>query len=897
MMETAYQTVSLIYFSSAFILWHNGRPQIKLITLKKMTTADLSQHTPMMRQYLKIKAEFPHILLFYRMGDFYELFFDDAKKAADLLDISLTARGKTGGNAIPMAGVPYHAVDTYLAKLIKLGESVAICEQIGDPATSKGPVERKVTRIITPGTITDESLLIESHDNLLAAVISANQQFALAYIDITSGRFHLSPLLAQEQLTAELQRLQPAELLYPDSFEYEHLIQNYKGLRRRPDWHFDLATANQLLNEQFGTKELTGFGLSGHELGLAAAGCLLQYVKDCQRCALPHITRITLEDISETVILDAATRRNLELTQNLSGGVEHTLAAVLDKTSTAMGSRLLQRWLHKPLRNIEAINQRLNIIENILAVGCQPEISQTLKQVGDIERIVSRIAIRSAKPRDFSRLRNALQQLPILKSLCEQIATPAIDSIKQAIQPMPELADLLQQAIVENPPSLIRDGGVIASGYHEELDELRDLSQGATHFLAKYEQKEREKTGIQTLKVGYNKVHGFYIELSRNSAEQVPEHYIRRQTLKNNERYITDELKQHEDKVLSAQSRLLALEKKLYEQLFDLILPAIEQLKQLATFLAELDVLTCFAERAETLNYTKPQLTVSIGIDIQQGRHPVVEQVSEQAFIENSLTLTPEQRMLIITGPNMGGKSTYMRQTALIVLMAHVGCYVPARVANIGLVDRIFTRIGASDDLASGRSTFMVEMTETANILHNATEQSLVLLDEIGRGTSTYDGLSLAWACAEMLAKQLKPLTLFATHYFELTALSEQLPAIANVHLDAIEHDDTIVFMHKVQQGPASKSFGLQVAQLAGVPKQVIQRAKQRLKELEQKTLVTAQLVDTKPQNLSLFPESVDAKTDVEMRVLEQIQSLAIEDITAKQALDLLFELKTQLTR
>lgn len=863
---------------------------------KPLKESDITSHTPMMRQYLTIKADFPDILIFYRMGDFYELFFDDAKKASDLLDISLTARGKTGGNAIPMAGVPYHAVENYLAKLVQLGESVAICEQIGDPATSKGPVDRKVVRVITPGTLSDEALLTDRQDNLIVAIVENHSKsrkrtdadFGLAYLDMASGRFVITEPKTSEQLQAELQRLTPAELLYPETFTDIKLIKQYKGLRRRPEWEFDIETAISLLNKQFGTKELTGFGVDDKSLGLSAGGCLFQYVKDTQRTALPHIRAIISESASLGVVLDAATRRNLELTQNLHGGTDNTLAAVLDKSSTPMGSRLLKRWLHFPLRDLTTLNNRHNAIAKILATDLHHDIQPILKGLGDIERIVSRIALGSARPRDFARLRYALQQLPLLQSYILPASSGYINTLAKLIQPIPVILNLLEQAIIENPPVLIRDGGVIAPGYHQELDILRDLSDGATEFLAQLEQREKERTGIHSLKVGYNKVHGFFIEMSRTAAANVPDDYIRRQTLKNNERFITEELKEHEHKVLSAQSKFLALEKRLYQELFDQILPELGQLQTLSQTIAELDVLTNFAERAQTLNYVQPVLSKEAGINIEAGRHVVVEQMTSEAFIANPIILTEQRKMLIITGPNMGGKSTYMRQTALIVLLAHIGCYVPADSANIGIVDRIFTRIGASDDLASGRSTFMVEMTETANILHNATERSLVLLDEIGRGTSTYDGLSLAWACAEMLALKTQAFTLFATHYFELTLLADQIKTLANVHLDAMEHNDNIIFMHAIQEGAASKSFGLQVAQLAGVPKTVINRAKQRLSELESK-----QIPSTLPEQSSNF-EPLNIMPD-DHPALETLRNIDIDDITPKQALDLLFELKAKL--
>ncbi|MEC7823219.1 MAG: DNA mismatch repair protein MutS [Pseudomonadota bacterium] len=846
----------------------------------------------MMRQYLAIKAQHPNILLFYRMGDFYELFFDDAKRAAELLDISLTARGKSGGEPIPMAGVPYHAVESYLARLVKMGESVAICEQVGDPATSKGPVERQVQRIVTPGTVTDEALLEERRDNVLAAVYGHKDSFGLAWLDITSGRFQVTELQGEDQLSAELQRLHPAELLYPEGFAWFELISHIKGIRRRPEWEFDQQTASQQLNAQFGTQDLSGFGVGNITLALGAAGCVLQYVKDTQRTALPHIRAITLEQQSTRVQLDAATRRNLELTRNLSGGVEHTLFAVLDKTATAMGSRLLQRYLHAPITDREELSARQQAIGALLE-GDYPQLQAQLKQIGDIERIMARLALRSARPRDFSRLKLALNALPELQASLAPYSASLLASLATTISTYPELATLLDRAIIDNPPVVIRDGGVIAPGYNADLDELRDLSQGATDYLHQLEQREREDTGIATLKVGYNKVHGFFIEVSRANSGAVPAHYIRRQTLKNNERYITPELKEHEDKVLTSQSRALALEKQLYDALFDHITPHLDKLIDSAQSLAKLDVLVTLAERAETLEYHAPKLVDVPGITYQNGRHPVVEEVMDGPFIPNPLNMNTQQRTMVITGPNMGGKSTFMRQTALIVLMAYIGSYVPAEQAEIGPVDKIFTRIGASDDLASGRSTFMVEMTETANILHNATPYSLVLMDEIGRGTSTYDGLSLAWACAEYLATQLNAFTLFATHYFELTELANQLDGVSNLHLDAVEHDDTIRFMHTVESGAASKSYGLQVAQLAGVPKAVIGAAKLRLKQLEQSAKVSgspgnnAQTEITATQQ-SLFVQPEPSAVELALAGIDP------DDLTPKQALALIYELKKQ---
>ena len=852
---------------------------------------NFAQHTPMMQQYLQLKAQNPEILLFYRMGDFYELFYDDAKKAAALLDISLTKRGQSAGQPIPMAGVPYHAVEGYLAKLVQLGESVAICEQIGDPATAKGPVERQIVRIVTPGTVSDEALLPERTDNLIVALYQERNKFGLASLDMASGRFQLCEPADTAALVAELQRLRPAELLYCEDFQEMALLTPYSGLRRRPIWEFELSTAINELNRQFGTKDLRAFGVEKAPLGLSAAGCLLQYAKETQRGALPHIQSISLQAKQDIIQLDAATRRNLELTQNLAGGTDNTLASVLDKCVTPMGSRLLKRWLHQPIRQRQTLLQRQQTIGELIAADLPDTLQPLLHNVGDMERILTRVALRSARPRDLTRLRAALSQLPHLATALQAVDAPQSQRLFARIEDFSAEWDLLQRAIGENPPLLIRDGGVIAAGYHSELDEWRSLSAGATEYLEQLELRERQTTGIDTLKIGFNAVHGYYIQISAGQAHKAPIHYVRRQTLKNAERYIIPELKEYEDKVLKSKSAALALEKQLYDELFDLLLPRLGALQLAAQTLAELDVLSNLAERAATLNYVAPQFSDVIGVHIEGGRHPVVEQVIKEPFIANPLKLDNERHLLIITGPNMGGKSTYMRQTALIALLAHIGSYVPADSACLGPIDRIFTRIGASDDLASGRSTFMVEMTEMANILHQAGAQSLVLIDEIGRGTSTYDGLSLAWACAEWLSRKIRSLTLFATHYFELTALPESLPGVANIHLDALEHNNTIAFLHSVQEGAASKSYGLAVAALAGVPPQVVKLAKQKLHQLESlsahqgdKQLQQLRQLQHEQGELALYSEP-----DALREALEQLDP---DELSPKQALAYLYQLK-----
>ena len=842
-------------------------------------------HTPMMQQYLRIKSDHPSTLLFYRMGDFYELFFDDAKKASQILDITLTSRGQSGGAPIPMAGIPYHAAEGYLAKLLRNGESIAICEQIGDPATSKGPVDRKVVRIVTPGTVTDEALLEDRKDNLLVCISLQHSYYGIATLDLTSGRFILQQVESEDQLLSELSRLNPVELLYSEDWTLPTALQQRSGLCRRPSWHFDLESARQRVLKQFDVFDLKGFGCEDLVVAIAAAGALLQYVKDTHQGSLPHIQGIRTESSDDSILLDASSRRNLELDYHPTGQVQYTLLGVLDKTATAMGSRCLRRWINRPLRDQFRLNSRYACVDQLLNKALYKDIHALLRQVGDIERISSRIALKSARPRDLLVLRNTLAVLPSLQQNLKVNDNKQLQQLSQQIGEHPIILELLQKALVDNPPVLIRDGGVIASGYHQELDDLRNLSQNADQFLIDMENREKTTTGISTLKVNYNRVHGYYIEISHLHADKVPPHYTRKQTLKGAERYITEELKAFEDKVLSAKEKSLSFEKSLYDDLLVQLGTALMLLQQCASALAELDVLVNFAERADILNLCQPILENKPGIEIEGGRHLVVEQVSDIPFVPNDLLFSNQRRMLVITGPNMGGKSTYMRQAALIVLIAHIGCYVPAQKFTCGPVDKIFTRIGASDDLASGRSTFMVEMTETANILHNATSQSLILMDEIGRGTSTFDGLSLAWACADYLAKETKAFTLFATHYFELTTLPEEQKTIHNVHLDAMEYGDKIVFLHAVKEGAANQSYGLQVAALAGVPKSVIEQAKVKLQHLEE--------VTTNEHQVSVVVNQFDLFASTECHpAVTLLEATKPDDLTPRQALELLYKLK-----
>jgi len=839
-------------------------------------------HTPMMQQYLRIKADYSDMLVFYRMGDFYELFFDDARRAATLLDITLTARGKTGGNAIPMAGVPYHAIEGYLAKLVRKGESVAICEQVGDPATSKGPVERKVMRVVTPGTLTDEALLPETRDNLVAAIYADGERTGLAWLDLAGGRFRMTELSGSEALDGELERLRPAEIIF-DEEGPGHRFRNDVRSSARPPWHFDLDSATRLLSSQFQTKDLSGFGCDESPLGVAAAGALLQYVTDTQKTALPHLNSITVEQQGDAVVMDGPTRRNLELDESLTGHPEHTLAGIMDQCQSPMGSRLLKRWIQRPLRDADLLRGRYQAIESLLLGQLIPSLQTSLHGIGDVERILSRIALRSARPRDLRQLGTTLSRLPELRRELKTIDSPLIESLGQQISDHGQQRDLLQKAVIDNPPMLIRDGGVIANGYDDELDQLRAIADNADQYLIDLETREKERTGIHTLKLGYNRVHGYYIEISKAQAARAPDDYVRRQTLKNAERFITPELKEFEDKVLSARERALSREKHLYEGLIDALNEVLADLQATAAGLAELDVITSFAERAETFGLTKPELVDEPCIEIQGGRHLVVEQVIDTPFVANDLSLDSRKKLLVITGPNMGGKSTYMRQAALITILAHIGCFVPAEHLRIGPVDRIFTRIGASDDIAGGRSTFMVEMTETATILNNATSSSLVLMDEIGRGTSTFDGLSLAWAAAHHMGETVKAYTLFATHYFELTALADEIPACSNVHLDATEHKGQLIFLHAVKPGPANQSYGLQVAALAGVPPGVIKRAKRYLALLE------TQQTNEHPQ--TQLPLTAPAEPEANA-LAEAIDDIDPDEFTPRQALDALYTLK-----
>ncbi len=867
-------------------------------------------HTPMMVQYLGLKEQHPNTLLFYRMGDFYELFYEDAEKAARLLDITLTTRGQSAGQPIKMAGIPYHAVEGYLARLVKLGESVVICEQVGDPATSKGPVERAVARIVTPGTLTDAALLDDKRDVLLMALATARQGTGtlagLAWLNLSSGEFRLTELPV-ERLAATLERIRPAELVLGEAQQLPCRVET--ALTRRPDWHFDAEAAERELCAHFATASLSGFGADGLKPAIAAAGALLRYAQATQARALPHVQALVVERDQTFLGLDPATRRNLELTETLRGQPAPTLCSLLDTCVTAMGSRFLRHALHHPLRDPALPAARHAAIDSLLDDGAPrlTALRQALRGVADIERIAGRIALYSARPRDLSSLRESLRRLPELRSPLAGSPAPLLGELALALATPEAALDLLARAIAAEPAALIRDGGVIATGFDAELDELRALNDNCGAFLVDLEARERERTGISNLKVEYNRVHGFYIEITHANAAKVPEDYRRRQTLKNAERYITPELKAFEDKALSAQDRALGREKMLYEGVLAALQADLPQLQRIARAVAHVDLVAGFAETARLRNYCRPEFSSEPGLSIEAGRHPVVEGelAGGESFIANDTVLGERRRLLLITGPNMGGKSTYMRQTALIALMAHVGSFVPARRAVLGPLDQIFTRIGAADDLASGRSTFMVEMTESAAILHHATEHSLVLMDEVGRGTSTFDGMALAFAICRHLIEKNRALTLFATHYFELTRLAAEYSDLANVHLDAVEHGEKIVFLHAVEDGPANQSYGIQVAALAGIPAAVVRAARRQLSEFEERAV--AHLAHPVQPDLFAAPaaahvaefegfDDLDAPEFAEPHpVLAELAALDPDALTPRQALDTLFALKALL--
>ncbi|MGA0073506.1 MAG: DNA mismatch repair protein MutS [Steroidobacteraceae bacterium] len=852
-----------------------------------MSSPTPNAHTPMMQQYLRIKAEHPQELLFYRMGDFYELFYEDARRGSRLLDITLTQRGESAGAPIPMAGIPVDKLDVYLARLVRKGESVAICEQVGEVGKAKGPVERKVVRVVTPGTVTDEALLESRRQTLIAAVCRDGEAFGLAWAELSAGRFTVLQDSGRETLQAELGRLSPAELLMPEGDPAPGL----EAAREYPPWHFEYDSARRLLCAQFGVHDLTGYGCEDLPLAVRAAGALLNCLRDTQRAALPHLTGLVTESRDTALQIDAATRRNLELEVNLSGSHEATLAEVLDATATAMGGRELRRWMHRPLRDRAVLEARYHAIEALIGDARRDALRACLTGIGDVERILARVALKSAKPRDLAGLREALAALPALSAQLSGYDSPLIDEARNGLRLRADLHGLLVRALVAHPPLLLREGGVIAEGYDAELDECRSISTDTDAWLLKLETAERERTGLASLKVAYNRVQGFFIEVPRSQAEAVPPDYHRRQTVKNAERFITPELKQFEDKVLGARERALQRERQLYDELLERLIAELPELQRVARAITLIDVLANLADRALALDYVRPQLTEAPELLIEGGRHPVVERVLDGPFVPNDLALDDTRRMLVITGPNMGGKSTYMRQVALIVILAGMGSFVPARRAVIGPLDRVFTRIGASDDLAGGRSTFMVEMTETALILNNATEQSLVLMDEIGRGTSTYDGLSLAWAAASHIARRVRALTLFATHYFELTSLAEEIEGVDNVHLDATEHGEGLVFLHAVKPGPASRSYGLQVAALAGVPREVIASARRYLEQLERGEPVSA------PGDLAT-PGSLPLPLEFSPQPSEALALLSATDpdrLTPREALQLLYELKAKL--
>lgn len=879
--------------------------------LSALAFQNIEKQTPMMQQYLRVKHKYPNTLVFYRMGDFYELFFEDAQIASKILGITLTHRGKSNDEPIPMAGVPFHSADRYLTGLVKAGQTIAICEQIGE-VTGKAPVERDVVKIITAGTLTDDNLLGQHQSSNLVALCIQHKQIGIALLDISAGVFKVLQIDNHpEQLHLELARLMPSEIIVDEDLVEQHyldLIQQHLEcpISKRPNVDFNLKNADKTLCDQFSVSTLSGFGIEQLTLAKAAAAALIHYAKETQKSNLPHITSIKVEHNEQFIALDPVTRRNLEISQPL---FEHgtSLFDLINDCKTAMGSRLLKNILTQPLRDTKVLDERLDAVEHILTHYAETPIRLALQEISDIERVLSRVALDSARPRDLVQLRQAFAQLPILRQslthLFQQLnqPSPLLHQLYQEIGDFKELYQFLMTAIVELPPVQLRDGQVIADGFDAELDELRKIKESSGQYLLELEAQERERTGIANLKISYNKVSGFFIELTRSQAENAPSHYIRRQTLKNAERYITPELKSYEDKVLSADSRALNREKQLFEEILHHLRQSITGLHTMSQAIALLDVICNFAHQSRLRHWNRPEYTQEIGIEIEAGRHPVVEALNKSPFVANDTLLNAQHKLAIITGPNMGGKSTFMRQTALISLLAYCGSFVPAKRCKVGPIDRIFTRIGSADDLSSGKSTFMVEMTETAQILHHATSHSLVLMDEVGRGTSTYDGLSLAWACVLDLSKRIKCLCLFATHYFELTELGSK-SYIDNYHVTAVEANGSLVLLHKVQTGSASKSHGLQVAKLAGIPNSVLKEAQRRLNILEKQQ---------QQQNLSI--QQTDLFDDIEIESVNEVEhtqealpaepslvelelaKLELDHLTPKQALDTLYQLKSLL--
>ena len=843
-------------------------------------------HTPMMQQYFALKAQYPDMLLFYRMGDFYEMFYADAERASKLLDITLTTRGQSAGQPVRMAGVPFHSVEQYLAKLVKLGESVAICEQVGDPATSKGPVERKVMRVVTPGTITDAALLAASRENLLAAVHVAGDTAGIAWIALASGRLTITEV-PRARIAAELERLQPAEILV--AHDVEPAFAGRAAVKRLEPWQFDPAGARRDLAKQFGTADLSGYGCDGMDAALGAAGALLQYCRHTQQSTLPHVTGLKVERESEFVLMDAPTRRNLEITETLGGAESPTLFSLLDRCSTSMGSRRLRHWLHHPLRDTSVLLRRQAGIEALRHPSSTlrfPRIAELFAAWSDVERITARVALRTCRPRDLSGLRDTLATLPALHLALKGSGQPGLEAAAEALRPCEEILGPLSKTLQDEPAAVVREGGVIRDGCDPELDELRLIQNDCGAFLLEMEKTERARTGIANLRVEYNRVHGFFIEVTQGQLDKVPVEYKRRQTMKNAERYITPELKAFEDKALAAGERALAREKLLYDALVETLNTHLVRLQEIADAAAQLDASAALAAAAEVLGLSRPEFTTEDRIDITEGRHLVVESQVED-FIPNDTSLTRSRQLLLITGPNMGGKSTYMRQVAQIALLAYCGSFVPAKSACLGPIDRIFTRIGASDDLAGGRSTFMVEMTEAAAILNNASPRSLVLVDEIGRGTSTFDGLALAYAIARHLAETARCYTLFATHYFELTQLASQIPNVANVHLDAVEHKDRIVFLHRLEGGPADRSYGIHVAHLAGIPKDVVRAARRHLGELEKQLRPGSGQPD-----LFASAAAPAAQVEEEDALRAALDAIKPDELSPREALEALYRLK-----
>lgn len=864
----------------------------------------MSIETPMIKQYIKIKKEYPDTILFFRLGDFYEMFFEDAKIASKILGIALTSRNKTEKNSVPLCGVPHHSVEPYVAKLLEHGHKVAICEQVEDPKLAKGIVERKVIKVLTPGVILDSEKLDSKSNNFLAGLYFDGRNYGLAYTDISTGHFKTTSFSTLDDLTGELSNLEPKEVLLPNEFHQNEELVSFFSRTWNPlittldSWIWELDKAKEILKEMLSSQTLEAFGLEDHPASVIACGAVVHYLKETQIDDMPPLDAPTYYEIAEYLLIDESTKRNLELLRTIRGESKSgSLLSVLDETFTAMGGRLLKQWINYPLVDLRKIEERLDAVEELKGKpGLRKKLRTALKEISDIERLIARISTNSAKPRDLGALRDSSYFILDIKGLLKEFFVPLLLEINRELDDLNDLRELLKKALVEEPPLSSREGGIIMDGFSMELDELRLIKRDGKKWIAELEAKEKESTRINSLKVGYNRVFGYYIEVTKPNLHLVPETYVRKQTLINAERFITPQLKEYEEKILGAEDRILEIERELFEDIRKRVAKESERVRRTASLISGLDVLSSLSEVADKYNYIKPQISDSGIIDFKESRHPVVERMDlGERFVPNDVKLDLEEnQFLIITGPNMAGKSTLIRQVALIVLMAQMGSFVPAKEARIGIVDKIFTRVGASDNLARGQSTFMVEMVETAYIIRHATSRSVVILDEIGRGTSTFDGMSIAWAVAEFL-HDLGCRTLFATHYHELAQLAISKRRVKNYNVFVKEDGEKIVFLRKFIPGAASHSYGIQVAKLAGVPEKVLKVAQRVLTNLEKTQSKLGGSI--RGGQLGLFEKAEEREELKENEILEEIKGLDPQSMSPLQALSKLMEIKEKLQK